>query len=601
MPVEETIPSLFLPLDLVTQKNVELWLNGQYDEETKSRILHTLKEDPKQIIDAFFTHLTFGTGGLRGIMGIGTNRMNIYTVRAATQGLANYMLKQSLEGERSIFIGYDSRQHSREFAEETAKVMAGNGIRAYLCQDIRPTPFVSFGCRYKNCLAAVMITASHNPAQYNGYKVYWSDGGQVVFPHDQGIIAEANKITDPTQVKAAINLSDPLIEFIDSDVDEAYIQKIIPLQHYPEINQSQGSQLKITYTSLHGTGITLAPRVLAAWGFTHLNYVEPQIIPDGTFPTVKSPNPEERSALQMGIDVLMQTKSDLLIANDPDADRVGVVILHQGSPVILNGNQIAVLCLEHIFEALAKSKNLPEKASFIKTIVTTELFQAICDAYNRPCFNVLTGFKYIAEKIHEWEQLENGYQYIFGGEESYGYLIGTYTRDKDALTASALICEAALQAKLQDKTLVDKLDELYRRYGFYQEQLLSINFSETKEGREQMINAMQYLRQTALKAINGIAVRVIEDYQYSTKYDLVTGTTEPITLPVSDVLVYWLIDGTKVIIRPSGTEPKVKAYCGIVEKNFTTVEEGLQKSKIRNDEILLALKDLLMTSSIPLL
>ncbi|WP_154017883.1 phospho-sugar mutase [Candidatus Protochlamydia phocaeensis] len=582
--------------DLVTQKNVDLWLEGQYDEETKARIRDMLQEDPKQVVDAFYTNLTFGTGGLRGIMGIGTNRMNVYTVRAATQGLSNYILKQPKEANKNhaVFIGYDSRQHSRLFAEESAKVLAGNGIQVYLFKNIRPTPLVSFGCRYKNCLAAIMVTASHNPPEYNGYKVYWSDGAQIVPPQDQGIINEVVKITDPTMVKKVEALSHPLIHEIEEEVDQAYLKAITTLQSYPQVNQKEGSRLKIVYTSLHGTGITIVPQALKLWGFTNLTFVDKQVIPDGTFPTTHSPNPEEAAALKLGIERMQQTQSDLLIANDPDADRMGVAVNHQGQAVILNGNQICAICLEHILEALSKQNRLPEKAAFIKTIVTTELFQAICDTYKRPCFNVLTGFKYIAEKIREWENRSDGYQYIFGGEESYGYLLGTFSRDKDAVVCSALICEVALQAKLQEKTLVDKLYDLYRKYGIYQEKLLSINFGETKEGKEQMVLGMQRLRDSKLNAINGIPVMAIEDYEASTKYYLESGKTEHIYLPVSDVLVYWLGDGSKVMVRPSGTEPKVKIYCGVVEKNFSSIPQGIESSLKRCEALLLFMKQHLM-------
>jgi phosphoglucomutase/phosphomannomutase len=579
--------------NLTTQKNIDMWLNGHYDDQTKSEIHELLKNNPKQLIDAFYTNLTFGTAGLRGLMGVGMNRINIYTVRAASQGLANYILKQpKLKNDaHAILIGYDSRHHSRTFAEETALVMAGNGIQVYLFKNIRPTPLVSFGCRYKKCLSAIMITASHNPADYNGYKVYWSDGGQIVPPDDQGIIDEVTKITDPLMVKQATSIHDPLIQEVEEEIDEAYLKAIIPLQCYPTINQNDGHRLKTVYTSLHGTGITIAPRAFKAWGFSEPLFVEKQIIPDGDFPTVAFPNPEERSALQMGIDLLLQSQSDILIANDPDADRVGIAILHQGQAVTLNGNQIAALCLEHICHALTIQNRLPEKAAFIKTVVTTELFKTICQAYDRPCFDVLTGFKYIAEKIREWESQPNGYQYIFGGEESYGYLLGTYARDKDAIIISTLLCEMALQAKLENKTLIDKLHDLYAKYGMYCEKVLALNFGETKEGREQMKQSMEQLRHTPPKAINGVAVQTIEDYQILTKYEIASGHTEPLLFTRSDILIYWLEDHSKIMIRPSGTEPKVKIYGGVIEKNFTDIENGMIIGLKRCEEFLLAMKN----------
>lgn len=551
-------------LEPKTQSNINLWLTGQYDEKTKEEVRRLVKDNPKEATDAFYTNLSFGTAGMRGLMGVGSNRMNDYTIKAATQGLANYVNKQPQPASgHSAFIGYDSRHHSRAFAEEAAKVLAGNGIKVYLCKDIRPTPLVSFGCRYYHCTTAIMITASHNPPEYNGYKVYWSDGGQVLPPHDIGIVEEAAKITDPALVKTAGSLDDPLIEIISEEVDQAYMEQASLLQNLASENQVHGKDLKIVYTSLHGTGITLVPEMLKRWGFSNLTFVAPQIIPDGNFPTAKYPNPEERQALSMGIELLKSTHSDLLIATDPDADRVGVAIMNKGEVVLLTGNQIAALCLEHVCESLASQGKLPEKAAFVKTIVTTELFKAICDRYQKQCFNVLTGFKYIAQKIHEWEKDPRGYQYLFGAEESYGYLFGTIARDKDAVTASALICEMALQAKMQGKTLLDLLHDLYLKYGVFIETLISVGFEESKSGKEKMAQSMAVLRKEHPKQINGIEVSVVEDYLSSIKTELKTGRAEKIMLPKSDMLLFWLVDGSKLIVRPSGTEPKIKLYCGV--------------------------------------
>jgi phosphomannomutase len=588
-----------IQLDPLTQKNVNQWLDGQYDEKTKEQVRQLMQKDPQQTIDAFYTHLTFGTGGLRGLMGVGTNRMNFYTVRAATQGLANYIQQQPKETNQNhrVFIGYDSRHQSREFAEETAKVLAGNGIFVYLFKQLRPTPLVSFSCREKKCLAAVMITASHNPPAYNGYKVYWSDGGQVVPPHDIGIITAALEITDPSQVKTVESLDNPLIEEVATEMDEKYLAAISTLQNYPEVNRKEGHQLKVVYTSLYGTGITLVPYALQCWGFSCPIYVEKQIIPDGSFPTTPHPNPEEREALSLGIDLMMAKEADFLIATDPDADRIGVAVRHQGGAVILNGNQLAALCLAHVCTALKSQNRLPERAAFIKTIGTTELFQAICDAYQRPCFNVLTGFKYIAEKIHEWENSAEGHQYIFGGEESYGSLLGTFSRDKDAVVASALVCEMALQAKLKGQTLIDYLHKIYHLYGLYEESLFSINFGETKEGKEQMKKGMDRLRITHLTEINHIPVVAVEDYQASTRLEIQTGKTITLTLPRSDVLLYWLQDESKVMVRPSGTEPKVKLYCGVVEKQFSSVSEGIKICQKRCEELINSMKSYLLTPS----
>ncbi len=565
-------------IDPLTQQNVDRWLNGSYDEETKKNIRQLIQKNPKEIVDAFYTTLSFGTGGLRGIMGVGSNRMNVYTVRAATQGLANYI--NSNTENPSVFIGYDSRNNSQSFAEEAAKVLAGNDIHVYLCPELRPTPYVSFGVRHKNCQAGITITASHNPAIYNGYKVYWSDGGQVVPPHDQGIIAEVNKITDITMISSAETIEHPHIEYVGAEVDEAYLEAITPLQLYPEENQEHGDKLNITYTSLHGTGITLAPQAFERWGFRNLHFVEEQIIPDGNFPTVKFPNPEEPSALKMGVDAMDENDSDILIANDPDADRVGIVVKHDGENIRLNGNQVACLCLEHICQA----NKLPKKPAFIKTIVTSELFQAIATKHKVPCFNVLTGFKYIAELIHKWEQEKSGYQFVFGGEESYGYLLGTQTRDKDAIVSSALICEIALHAKQQGKTLIDLMNDIYAKYGVYVEELASLVFEESKSGREKMAKGISQLQTAPPTTIANIKVVTIEDYHRSVKVNLETGETETIELPQSNVLTFWLKDNTKLIVRPSGTEPKIKIYCGVTLEQTSSVDETLlacqKKAKI---------------------
>lgn len=586
-----------IPLDLETKRRVNQWLDGNYDEETKEHIRKALVENPQEIIDAFYTTLSFGTGGLRGMMGFGSNRMNKYTVKAATQGLANYILKQPAQYNGfSVFIGYDSRHNSKFFAEESAKVLAGNGITVYLCADIRPTPLVSFGCRYKKCSAAIMITASHNPAEYNGYKVYWNDGAQVLPPHDKNIIHEVSNITDISMINEIPCLPSPLVHMIYNEIDEAYVRAITPLQNYPEENLKYGKSLKVVYSPLHGTGITMIPQTLAAWGFTNLTVVQEQAQPDGSFPTVKSPNPEEKSALKLGTHLLEQTKSDLFIATDPDADRVGVVVIQNNEPFILNGNQIACLCLEHVCYALASQKRLPENAAFVKTLVTTELFQAIASAYHRPCFNTLTGFKYIAECIRHWEVDPKGYRYIFGGEESYGYLLGTNTRDKDAAIASALICETALHCKLQGKTLIDMLYDLYKKYGVYEEKLLSVNFPETKEGKELMARSIEKLQSAPPHQILGIPVLSLEDYKTGVKKYFDSGKTEPLPLPQSDLLLFWLQDGSKVMVRSSGTEPKIKLYCGVVEKNIKSIPEAMLFCQKKASDLLEAMKGFSDTS-----
>ena len=579
-----------------TQQRIASWLNGNYDDETKKTIRELQTTSPDKLNDAFYTTLTFGTGGMRGLMGVGTNRMNRYTVQSATQGLANYLKAQPIpQRELSVFISYDSRHQSREFAEESAKVLAANNIRVYLTKNIRPTPYVSFGCRFKHCSAAIMITASHNPPEYNGYKVYWNNGGQVLPPHDSGIIQEVAQITELHQIQSVDSLSHPLIEIVENEIDEAYLKALIPLQNYPEQNIHHGHQLNIAYTSLHGTGISLIPQALKQWGFTSVNYVKDQIVPDGNFPTVKYPNPEERAALSLGLQTMQATHSDILIATDPDADRVGIAVQHQGEIVLLNGNQTACLCLEHLCEALTKNQKMPEKAAFIKTIVTSELFRAICEAYQKKCFDVLTGFKYIAELITSWENpSQESYQFIFGGEESYGYLLGTHARDKDAIISSALIAEMALNAKREGKTLIDKLHDLYKKYGVYFENLISINFSETKEGREKMILCMEKLEKNPPESIFGKKVLKLENYKTSLQLDIETKKTCPILLPKSDVLIFWLEDKSKLMVRPSGTEPKIKIYGGVVSPAHENIALAISEAENHSKKLLEAFKSLII-------
>lgn len=563
MPIDKTV------IDETTQKNIDAWLQGNYDSQTKDYIQQQLQKNPQELVDAFYTHLSFGTGGLRGIMGVGTNRMNVYTVRFATQGLANYIAKQEKSSKRHyVLIGYDCRNHSREFAEETAKVLAGNGIEVFLYKELRPVALVSFGVLYKKCIAGVMITASHNPPAYNGYKVYWRHGGQVLPPHDKGIIHEVGEIKQLSDVKS-VDLPHPLVHEIDEEIDSAYIAAIRNLQLYPEQNKEHGKELSIVYTNIHGGGITMVPRALNDWGFSSLSYVEEQKKPDGNFPTVKSPNPEEPATLKMGIDQLIKVKGDILMATDPDVDRVAVVVMHEGKPVSLNGNEAACIGLEHICRALTESKKMPPKAMFVKTIVTSELFKAIAEYYKGTCIDVLTGFKYIGEKISHWE-LEKKvdvphHQFIFGGEESYGCLLGTHARDKDAVVTAALMSEAALHQKLMGKTLIDLLYEIYKTHGVYREKLLSLTY-EGKEGLEKIQSMMDSLRKNPPRVLGKSKVVAIEDYLTHTIHYLESGKKEPLLLPKSDVLRFWLEDKTKLVVRPSGTEPKIKVYCGCFKK-----------------------------------
>lgn len=579
-----------MQFDETTQKNVDTWLNGSYDDESKSEIKQLLKESPEKVVDAFYTRLAFGTGGLRGVMGVGTNRLNQYTIAAATQGLANYINKERSKGPHSVLIGHDSRNNSAFFSEVAARVFAANNIRVYMYKEMRPVPMVSFGCRHKKCIAAIMITASHNPPEYNGYKVYWEDGAQVLPPHDEGIIKEVYDINDLSQIKSLPDLNSNLIHMVNENLDRSYLDTVRNLQFYPDQNKLKGNKLKLIYTALHGSGITMVPKILNDWGFTNTHLVQRQAIPDGNFPTVEKPNPEEEKALKMGIKQMLDEKADILMGTDPDCDRIGVAIMHECKAALLSGNEMACICIHHICEALASQKKLPQNGAFVKTIVTSELFKTIAESYHLNCFNVLTGFKYIGQLIREWEKCDPvKYQYLFGGEESYGYLLGTHSRDKDAIIMAGLIAEAALHAKLQGKTLIDILHDIYQKHGIFREKLTSIVYPDTKETKEKIKKMMENLRQSPPKSFGNKSVRVLEDYKTSKKVDLATGKEEPLTLPSSNVLLFWLEDGTKLVIRPSGTEPKVKIYCGVVDQEEKEVDKGItvldQKLEVYIDEL----------------
>lgn len=575
--------------DPKTEQNLKEWLEGEYDDETKRELRRLMSSDPDEIADSFYKTLDFGTAGLRGLMGLGPNRMNRYTVRAAAQGLANYLQKDK-KGSRKVLVGYDSRHHSREFAIETSRVLAGNGIEVWIYEDIRPVPMVSFGCVQLKCDAAVMITASHNPPHYNGFKVYWSHGGQVLPPHDRGIIAEVNRITTPSQVVMS-GENDPLIHWIGKELDDAYVEHTRPLQCYRGQNREKGHLLRVVYTALHGTGITMVPQSLRDWGFTEVLGVQEQNRPNGDFPTIKTPNPEEHEAMRMGIDLLVQSGSDLLLGTDADTDRLGVVVMHHNQPVFLDGNQMASLCLHHVLNALSSEGRLPSRAAVVKTIVTTELFRAIAERYGCTCIDVLTGFKYIGELIQQWEENPEGYRFVFGAEESYGSLLGTHARDKDAIIACSLLCELALDAKLKGETLIDRLHSLYREFGIYREQTQSLTFPG-RQGAEQMQLMMKRLRNSPPQSLGEIAVDAIEDYLSSTRTLLADGTTTPLNLPPSDVLLFWLADGSKVVIRPSGTEPKMKLYVGVHGSVTGSLDEELLDCDQRSQHLLDTIKKL---------
>lgn len=568
--------------DPESKKNISLWLEGSFSEEDKTAVRNLILKSPKNAIDAFYKKLEFGTAGIRGIMGVGTNRINSFTIQTAAQGLANYMLKSgSISHALAVMIGYDSRIHSREFAEMSARVFAANGIKAYLIKHLRPTPYLSFGMRQKKCDAACMITASHNPKEYNGFKAYWNDGGQVLPPHDKGIIDEYALIKDPESIKIAPSLNHPLIVEVEEEIDADYVNTLTALQCQPDIDHKHGSDLRIVYTSLHGTGSTLLPTLFKKWGFTNLLLVDQQCVPDGNFPTVKSPNPEDKEALKLGIQELIAKDGDILIATDPDADRVGVVVKHKGSVHVLSGNQIASLLAEHLFSRLKNSEN----AACLKSIVTTELYRKIADHYKIQCFDILPGFKYVAEKIRLWENQKPQLKFILGAEESYGYLYGTQSRDKDALISSLLISEIALNAKLKGQTLIDTLHKLYEKYGLFLEKQHTVNFEETKEGKEAMKRAMEKIAaHYPLTLHNRKAVKV-GDLRKSKFYNLAEQTEENIPLPKTDMIILRYEEGQSLMIRPSGTEPKIKIYLSLEKPLTQPIEKAIESAELESAAI----------------
>lgn len=543
-------------IDPVALEKAYTWLQGNYDEDTKATIRQMMEDDPKELTESFYRDLEFGTGGLRGIMGVGSNRMNKYTVGAATQGFSNY-LKKNFPGQNiKVVISHDSRNNSREFAQITADVFSGNGIKVYLFEDLRPTPELSFAIRHLNCQGGIMLTASHNPKEYNGYKAYWDDGGQLISPHDKNVIAEVEKISDVDEIRFKGN-SD-LIEVIGEEIDQAYLTLVQALSLSPEIIQQQ-KNLKIVYTALHGTGITLVPKALKNFGFEHVSLVEKQAIPDGNFPTVVSPNPEEHAAMEMAIEQAKKENADLVLATDPDADRVGVAIKEGDNYVLLNGNQTASLLIYYLLNKWQEEEKLTGKEYIVKTIVTSELLVDIAKKFNVEYYDVLTGFKYIADII---KQLEGKKTFIGGGEESYGYLVGDFVRDKDAVISCAMIAETAAWITSQGLSIMDMLKQLYVEFGFYKEKLVSV-VRKGKSGAEEIAQMMTDFRANPPQSIGNSPVIRIKDYQSLVSKDLKTGKETNIDLPKSNVLQFFTEDGSKISVRPSGTEPKIKFYFGM--------------------------------------
>ena len=554
-------------LDQLVLQKAQQWLDGNYDAETKAQVKHLIENDQKELVESFYKDLEFGTGGLRGIMGVGSNRMNIYTVGMATQGLANY-LKKNFAGEQiRVAIGHDSRNNSRKFAEHVADIFASNDFTVFLFDALRPTPELSFAIRELNCHSGVVVTASHNPKEYNGYKAYWNDGAQVTEPHDKNIIAEVNKITDVDQILKGKNPEN--ITILGEEFDEIYLNRIKGLQLSPECVAAH-KDMKIVYTPIHGSGVRLVPASLKKFGFENVSVVAEQAVIDGNFPTVESPNPEERKTMMKAIELAAKEGADLVLATDPDSDRLGVALRNkQGEYVLLNGNQTLALIMSYQLTRWAELGKLDGNQFVVKTIVTSQMANAVAAHFGVKCYDCLTGFKYIARIIRSNEGVAT---YIGGGEESFGYLAGDFVRDKDAVSACSLAAEAAAWAlETKGQTLYEWLQELYVQYGFYREGLVSV-VRKGKEGAELIQQMMVNFRENPPKTIVGSPVVKINDYLKSETLDVVTGEKTPITEDKSNVLQWFTEDGTIVSVRPSGTEPKIKFYFG-VKAPLASVEE----------------------------
>lgn len=547
--------------DMVDQnilQRANVWLGDAFDEETRTQVQYLIEKDPQELIEAFYRDLEFGTGGLRGIMGVGTNRMNKYTVGIATQGLANYLKLSFPHQQIKLAIAYDSRNNSRFFAQIAANVLSSNGLIVYLFDDLRPTPELSFAIRHLGCQSGIVITASHNPKEYNGYKVYWDDGGQLVPPHDHNVISEVQQIKSVSAIDFSGNPE--LIITIGTEIDNVYIEKLTSLSLSPDIIKDH-HDLKIVYSALHGTGAGIIPLSLKAFGFDNVLTVEEQMKPDGNFPTVISPNPEEREAMKLSLELARRESADLLLATDPDGDRVGLGIQDdKGNYILLNGNQTASLLVYYLLEKSSRMGRLDGHQFIAKTIVTSDLLRRMADKYGVQCFDVLTGFKYIAEIIRK---LEGKLKFIGGGEESYGYLVGDFVRDKDAVIACCMIAETAAWAASEGMTLYELLMKIYLEYGFYKETLVSVT-KKGKSGAEAIQKMMDEFRNNTPAMISNTRVIRLMDYHLQLSRDMLTGAVSKIDLPVSDVLQFYLEDDSRITVRPSGTEPKIKFYVGVI-------------------------------------
>ena len=559
------------------KEKYQLWLTSSYfDEETKKE-LRSIEKDEKEIEDRFYKGLEFGTGGLRGMIGAGENRMNIYTVRKATQGLANYIIEEKGQG-KGVAIAYDSRIMSKEFAQETALCLNANGIKTFIFPELRPTPELSYAVRKLGCIAGVVITASHNPAQYNGYKVYWEDGGQITPPHDKNILDQVALVTSYDVVKTMDMeqaMGEDLYHVLDENIDKGYFEEVKKQVINPAVIK-EANDLKIVYTPLHGTGLVPVTTVLKELGFENVYVVEEQAKPDGRFPTVKYPNPEEDSAFELAISLAKEKDADIVMATDPDADRLGLFVkVEPGRYISFNGNMIGTIIAEYILRERKNNKTLPLNAAVVSTIVTTDMVKAVCERYGVKLIETLTGFKYVGEQIKFFEK-DNSYEFVFGLEESYGCLAGTYARDKDACSTLTLLCEVAAYYKTRGMTLWDGMQELYDFYGAYAEKLSYIVL-QGKDGLAKIVEIMTKLRREPLDNIGEFKIYAVTDYITGERVDYKSGIVSRVDLPKSDVLYYELDGGAWCAVRPSGTEPKIKFYMGTKAQSFECAMELCEK------------------------
>ena len=558
-------------IDPTLLERVNVWLTPTFDTHTQEKIKQLIANDPQGLDDAFYKNLAFGTGGMRGIMGIGDNRINKYTLGKNTQGISNYLKKCFPSEVLKVAIAFDCRHNSKELAKVVADVFSANGIEVFLFSDLRPTPELSFAVKHLDCHCGIVLTASHNPPEYNGYKVYWQDGGQLVPPQDAAIIKEINALA---YSDILFNAKEDLITEIDQEVDDAFAQAAVKNGSYNTADTAK-KDLKIVFTALHGTSITMIPRVLEAAGYTNVHVVAQQATPDGDFPTVISPNPEEPEALKMAIEIAEQTNADIVIGTDPDCDRLGIAVRNsQGTMEIINGNQAMAIKTNFLLENWKSTGKLTGNQFIASTIVSTPMIAKIADAYGVIYKESLTGFKWIAKMVVDFPELE----FIGGGEESFGFMVGDFVRDKDAVTASLLACEVAAQQKAKSRTLFEYLDTIYKEVGYYREHLVSL-VKKGKEGAQEIEQIMKDLSTNPLKEIAGSPVVSIEDYNTSTRLDVLNNTTVTLDIPKSNVLIYYTQDGSKIAARPSGTEPKIKFYISVQDKQQANISE-LLKDKI---------------------